>query len=399
MTIVALFALATTMVGTALGLGLVLLRVSGAALPPEQLGSVLFPPLGAVPFAVVGTVLVLRRSKNVIGRLMLLVGTMMGLAFATDAYAKLDMTEAASLPGADLAAWFSDTTWIVTITIVLPRLLLLFPDGQLPSPRWRFVTVVQAALAAAIMLVSLTPGPLPDYPYDNPLGIDAMAGARTLLEANMNLVFAMMFVVLVAACLSLVARFRRSSGVERKQLEWIAWIVLVAALTETLGLMLRPWLPNIGVVATGIVIVAFSLLPISIGIAVLRYRLYEIDRLISRTLGWAIVTGILVAIFAGAVISLQALLAGITQGETLAVAASTLVAFALFQPLRWRIQLAVDRRFDRARYDGQRTVEAFAEELRDRIDLRAIELGALATVDRTVRPTHVALWLRGRFDG
>jgi hypothetical protein len=135
-------------------------------------------------------------------------------------------------------------------------------------------------------------------------------------------------------------------------------------------------------------------LPIAIGIAVLRYRLYEIDRIISRSIAWAVVTGVLVAVFAGGVVALQAALAGFTQGETLAVAVSTLVAATLFQPLRRRVQRAVDRRFDRASYDGQRTVEAFAERLRDEVALDAVVADLHQTVATSIKPTSFGLWLR-----
>ncbi|MEO6208199.1 MAG: hypothetical protein ABIP77_09630, partial [Candidatus Limnocylindrales bacterium] len=135
-------------------------------------------------------------------------------------------------------------------------------------------------------------------------------------------------------------------------------------------------------------------MPLAMGIAVLKYRLYEIDRLISRTIGWALVTGALVAVFAGGVLALQALLAGFTQGQTLAVAASTLVAFALFQPVRRRVQTAVDRRFDRSRYDGERTAAAFAEQLRNEVDLARLRVALLATADDAVRPVSATVWLR-----
>jgi hypothetical protein len=147
-------------------------------------------------------------------------------------------------------------------------------------------------------------------------------------------------------------------------------------------------------VATILASVATALIPIAIGIAILRYRLYEIDRVISRTIGWAIVSGMLVAVFVGGVFALQAILAGFTQGETLAVAASTLVAFALFQPLRRRVQRVVDHRFDRARYDGERTAAAFAERLRDEIDLARLRESLALTARDAVRPTVASVWLR-----
>jgi len=184
-------------------------------------------------------------------------------------------------------------------------------------------------------------------------------------------------------------RFRASRGVVRQQLKWFLAAVFVLVASTAVA-MTGSDEANIGF------LIGIGLVPIAIGIAILRYRLYDIDRLISRTIGWALVTGILAAVFVSVVLVLQALLAGFTQGETLAVAASTLAAFALFQPVRRRIQVAVDRRFDRARYDGQRTVDAFAERLRDEVELASIEREALGTVDETVRPVHAGLWLRSR---
>jgi hypothetical protein len=141
--------------------------------------------------------------------------------------------------------------------------------------------------------------------------------------------------------------------------------------------------------------VALTLPPIAIGIAVLRYRLYEIDRIVSRTIGWAVVTGSLIAVFAGAVLGLQALLSNVTQGQTLAVAASTLVAFALVQPLRRRVQAAVNRRFDRARVDADRTASAFADRLRDQTDLDGVEADIAGTIESALRPSSTGIWIRG----
>jgi DNA integrity scanning protein DisA with diadenylate cyclase activity len=140
--------------------------------------------------------------------------------------------------------------------------------------------------------------------------------------------------------------------------------------------------------------IALLLVPVAIGISILRYRLYEIDRLISRTIGWALVTGVLVSVFAGGVLALQAILAGFTQGQTLAVAASTLMAFALFQPVRRRVQRAVDHRFDRERYDGERTAAAFADRLRDQVNLAELETDVIQTVASALRPTSTSVWLR-----
>jgi hypothetical protein len=203
-------------------------------------------------------------------------------------------------------------------------------------------------------------------------------------------------VVVIAGSVSLVVRVRRAVGTERQQLRWIAasFAVLMAAVVSGVALSLLvpgagdgpAWFPAIFALPT---------VPIAIGIAVLRYRLYEIDRIISRTIAWAVVTGVLGAVFVGVVIALQAALSEVTQGQTLAVAASTLVACALFQPVRGRVQSAVDRRFDRARYDGRRTVDAFAEHLRDEVDLARLSGAVLVTADEAVRPAAAGLWLRG----
>ena len=198
--------------------------------------------------------------------------------------------------------------------------------------------------------------------------------------------------VAVAALVSVVVRFRRSVGTERRQLKLFGYASLaeVVILTATQTAIVPS---PIDMVLAGL---AAPLVPIAIGVAILRYRLYEIDRIVSRTVGWAILTGLLVAVFLGAAVLLQAILAQFTEDNTIAVAASTLVAFALAQPLHRRVQRAVDRRFDRARYDGQRTVDAFAVRVRSDVDLGSL-VGSLAgTADRAVRPDRSAVWVRSR---
>jgi hypothetical protein len=204
------------------------------------------------------------------------------------------------------------------------------------------------------------------------------------------------FALFVASIVSLLVRYARSDGVERLQLRWLVTGLASVAAAVPVGFILFAlfgpaiegwaWLPAK---------IAFTLPPIAIGVAVLRYRLYEIDRIVSRTIGWAVVTGSLIAVFGGAVVGLQAMLADVTQGRTLAVAASTLVAFALFQPLRRRVQAAVDRRFDRARVDADRTASAFADRLRDQIDLGGVEADIAGTIEAALRPSSTGIWIRG----
>lgn len=198
--------------------------------------------------------------------------------------------------------------------------------------------------------------------------------------------------VALSALASVIVRFRRSTGIERQQLKWFAY----ASLSEIaiLALALTSIVPSpVDMILAALV---GPLVPIAIGVAILRYRLYEIDRLVSRTVGWAILTGLLVAVFLGAAVLLQAVLAQFTRDNTIAIAASTLVAFALAQPLRRRVQRAVDRRFDRARYDGQQTAETFADRVRSSVDLDTLSTMLAATAGEAVRPAGSVVWLSAR---
>ncbi len=203
---------------------------------------------------------------------------------------------------------------------------------------------------------------------------------------------------MVAAAVSLVVRYRRAAGIERQQYRWLtaalAFVVAAVVGGYIVGLLL-PAAGESGVVWLGAV-VAFPLVPIAIGIAVLRYRLYEIDRIISRTIGWAIVTGVLAGAFALLVLGLTAVLQPFTGGNTLAVAGSTLIVATLFAPVRGRVQRAVDRRFNRARYDAERTVAGFATRLRDDVSLERLEGNIRDVVSLTLAPTSVGLWMRER---
>ena len=205
-------------------------------------------------------------------------------------------------------------------------------------------------------------------------------------------------VAFIGAFAAVATRYRRGSRVERQQIKWLLATALVGAIAFPAAFVseIAGFPDAVGNVAIVVGFLGLVALPVAIAFAILRYRLYDIDRIISRTIGWAIVTALLVTVFAGAVVLLQATLAPFTQENTLAVAASTLVAFALFQPLRRRVQRAVDRRFDRARYDGERMVEAFAERLRDHVDLPTLRASLLTTTDSAVRPREAGLWLRTR---
>lgn len=336
--------------------GVLLATRSGAG----RLGTVLLAgglSFAAIPFGyIVGGLLVLREPFDPIANAVFLIGP------------------------ATIAAGYS---------LILPVVALVFPHGTLPSARWRWpARAVAAVLATATTITVLRPGEIAGTPSRNPFGLAILPPVLSdLVEVLAG--FGIVAVSLIGTA-AVVVRYRRGSPIERQQLRWFVGAVLLAAIP----LAISPQ-PGIGG-PLWVLIAAFGLLlvPVSVWIAVTRYRLYEIDRLISRGLAWALLTVLLVAVYVGAVLVLQGMLGGVTQGETLAVAASTLIAAALFQPLRSRVQRAMDRRFDRARYDGDLVVSAFAERLRDEIDLDTLSAEVRRVAGTTVRPESSAVWLR-----
>jgi len=342
-------------------------------------------------YPIVGWLIASRRPGNRIGWIFLVVGLSQALEALATMYATYGLvTVPGSLPFADFASWVQVWAWIPGY-LLLGLLVLLFPDGELPSPRWRPALWI-AALSFTLMLV---PESLVAWFHRGAILLDpnwdTTVGAVGPVASTLQLIGVLLsLLVAISAVAAVVVRFRRSSGIERQQFKWVAF----AGIAEIVMLWLTTgqFLPTpLDLIAAGLI---GPLVPIVTAIAILRYRLYEIDRIISRTLSWAAVTGVLLVVFTGAVIGLEAALAGITQGQTLAVAASTLVAFALIQPVRRRIQVAVDRRFDRARYDGERTSAEFFERLRDEVDLAAVTSDLDATVRRALAPGSIGVWLR-----
>ena len=281
-------------------------------------------------------------------------------------------------------------TFALAYALILPIVALTFPDGYLPSPRWRWpVGVALAAVAAATLLPVMKPGQIAEFTGTNPLGIDALPVWLSDLAGPFSGIGLLLISILGFA--AVVTRYRRGAGIVRQQLRWFVAAVLLAvgpitAAPLSSGFAGPAWL----------LLAEFGLLlvPVSIWIAVTRYRLYEIDRLISRGLSWAVLTVLLVAIYAGAILLLQTALGDVIQGRTVAVAASTLLAAALFQPLRRRVQTAVDHRFNRARYDAERTAADFAERLRDEVDVDHLRTALATTAGGAVDPTGVGVWLR-----
>jgi len=269
---------------------------------------------------------------------------------------------------------------------------LLFPDGQPPSSRWRWFAWISVLLfLVGTILEAISPGPLAGHgPIQNPLGIE---GIRNVVSE----VHALIWLLVLVTAGSVLIRFRRARGVERQQLKWFTYTVAVAAGSGTLAYIGSEaisvhWLWLMGFI---LMVVGFVSLPIAMGIAILRYRLYEIDLIINRTLVYGLLTAILVLFYFGSVTALQYLFSLLTgQGNTLAIVASTLAIAALFNPLRRRIQGFIDRRFYRRKYDAAKTLEAFGIRLRDETDLEKLceDLGEV--VDETMQPSHISLWLR-----
>ena len=344
--------------------------------------------LVTVSAAAVGALVASRRPRHPVGWLLLGVGLGLVVSLLVQAYVDYGLlARPASLPGARYLAGFAYSTvpiWLSCAGFVL----LLTPTGRLPSPRWRWWARLAAAAPVVTVLGSVVqPDPLaPDY-YGNPLAVPALA--RVLVVPAVAGVVAVMVSLLVGA-LSLVVRFRRAQGVERLQLRWLAYAAALAA-----GLLLVALFAGFLLAKDEVVFVSLALgvalLPLATGAAILQYRLFDLDRIISRTLAYGLLTVLLGLGYAAVVLGLGRLLG---RDSSLAVAAATLAVAALFQPLRRRVQAAVDRRFNRRRYDAARIIEAFAARLRDQVDLDALHGELLAVVDQTMQPTRASFWLR-----
>ena len=342
-------------------------------------------------FGIVGALMVTRLPRNPIGWILWSTGITIAGSIFGNSYAQFSVvSHDGSLPATVAIAFLSQATLLPLLGAVCIFVPMHFPDGRLPSIWWRKVARFSlVAVAVASILSAVTPGPLSGgSEVANPLGIAAFEGSTDAIGLLTAAALLGPFVLSVA---SVIARYRTGTSIERQQLRWFAAAAVVMMLLVAAGMT------NIGPMAQVgwiFMVAGLALLPIAIGIAVLRYRLYEIDRIISRTIGWAVTSGVIVAIFAGIVVGLQGLLTEATGGSTVAVAASTLVAFALFQPVRRRVQRSVDHRFNRARYDAQLLVDVFGERLRYDVDLGALRAALSATATDAVQPTSSTVWLR-----
>jgi hypothetical protein len=361
----------------------------------RQPGYYLALVLAFTAFMVVGAVIVAHRPGNAIGWIFSAIGLLssagvLGIEYAEYAY----VTRPGSLPGAVVGAsiqWF----WFPVLGLILVFTPLLFPTGRLLSARWRPVAVAAAAgIAAMTVLVALQPTIRlqneEDYTIRNPIGV---AGVPDPEQGGVvgAVLTGLLFGCIAAAVASVVLRFRRARGAERQQLKWFTYAAALMAVSFLLTGFLLPAGPVTDVVFG----LSIALVPAAAGIAILRYRLYDIDRLINRTLVYGLLTALLGGAYALVVLVLGQLFGGINaQPPSWAVAGATLAVAALFQPARRRIQAVVDRRFNRRKYDVAKTVEAFSRRLREEVDLDALSAELLGVVDQTMQPTKASLWLR-----
>ena len=350
---------------------------------PDQVASLAFVGI-ILPIVGFGALILVRRPGNRIGWLLLATGLAVGTSALVQAYAKAGPDQ----PGVRLAAWISNWLW-VTLGLLVVLLLLVYPDGRLPSPRWRplaWAAVIGYGLAA---LCSALYPELPALPGSrNPTGLYGPAGQ--LVRVAFTVLNWLLLPLEVAALGSLLIRFRRSRGVVRQQLKWLAY---GASLTLLVWLVPLPgWLGRWQDAAGNLTAWA---LPAAIAVAVLRYRLYDIDRLINRTLVYGLLTALLGGAYAGAVLVLGQVFGGVGRDPpSWAVAAATLAVAALFQPARRRVQQAVDRRFNRRNYNAAQTIQGFSTRLSDQVELDTLSSELLAVADQTMQPTQASLWLR-----
>jgi hypothetical protein len=387
-----------TSIGASIGIS-VAMDMVGLRLPafaPQQVivGAALFNATSILQ-SLVGGIIEWRRPGHAIGRLLMLSGPAYG--FVSAGWSTAGALESFLDPQLyRVASWAVYMLSYPAVALIAGWIPLVFPTGTLPGPRWQLPVALLITLSGiGLGAMALRPGPLAGgNELVNPFGVEGWPGPFQPFADAMPLE---LVALLGLGAASLITRYRRGDRVERLQIRWLVSAVAITAIGFAGTAVAYALGSDSAPISTSITLVAYAgilLMPIAIGIAVTRYRLYEIDRIISRTIGWAVVTGILGAVFAGTIVGLQAILADVTQAQTLSVAASTLVAFVLFQPVRRRVQSAVDHRFNRARYDAERTAAAFAERQRDQVNLAGLKVDIAGTIDVALRPRAVGVWIR-----
>jgi hypothetical protein len=353
-------------------------------------------------FPIAGVVIATRQPANLIGWILLGIGAGWALLAGATGYADYGIRlHPGSLPGSGVAAALTLTVWAPPVGLTGTLLLLLFPDGRLPGPRWRWVLYLGAASTAICTTSALLDPALLDgsvYPDTrNPMGVDGLGGVVSVLQYSV----VVLAIAMVVSASSLAVRFRRAGPAEREQVKWLAAAAGLSAGIYLVDLCIAVAAGGSGpepvwrLVIDNAFVLSLGLIPAAIGVAVLRYRLYEIDVIIRKTLVYAALVGSLAALYLVGVFAIQAAVRSVSgQSGTLAVTASTLLVAAAFQPLRTRIQRAVDHRFYRRRYDAARTLESFSGRLREQVDIETVSDDVLDVVRHTLHPAHVSLWVR-----
>jgi len=346
----------------------------------------------ALAVALNGAVILWHRPRNPIGWVLCASGVIGCAEHLSGSYAAAAIYGGGVAPFGPAAAWIFSWLDVFHLAPLGTFALLLFPDGRLPSARWRPVAWASAVSMGTLAVgLAFLPAAVPVIGIPNPLGQSDLGGVALLL---VSFGFILLALSSLLCALSLFLRYRRSSGTERQQIKWVAFasvfVVCIVAIV-VLGVPL----------SIGALIASFAAVPLptAIAIALIRYRLYDIDLLIKRTVVYGVTTGAIAVTFFIGIVALQGALRPLTAGSELVVAVSTLVSFALFQPVRRRVQDEVDHRFDRSRYDAARAADSFADQLRDEVDLERVETDLLAAVSMTMAPEHASLWLRGAVPG
>ena len=348
-----------------------------------------------VASALVGALIASRRPENPIGWFFAVSAACFAVGEATFRYALYGLViNPGSLPAAKAMAWPQTWLWAPGVALVVIFLPLYFPNGRLLSPRWRPVLWLAVSLSVSFAIfTAIMPGEVSEVPgVTNPLGIEALRPVLRVVEVVMLWMFT---VVIFLSAASLVVRFWRSRGEERQQMKWLTYAVAALLGMILLTNVLDATDSALFEVVDTLTAVVFGGIPLATAIAVLKYRLYDIDILINRTLVYGALTVLLASAYVGGVVGLQAIFRAISgQESTLAIVASTLAIAALFGPLRRRVQGFVDRRFYRRKYDARKTLEAFNARLRDETELDTLSGEVVGVVRETMQPEHVSLWLR-----
>ncbi len=380
----------TTLVVTAIGLALLVWDWS-TPVPSGSFGVRGFSGVWAVGFCLVGALLTRRRPGHPVGWIFAAAGMLAAVDFASFEYALAAVVGHRDLPAGDYVGWLQLWIWVPFVALITVYLPLLFPDGRLPGPRWRPVSWAAAGCGViAASALAITPGVVVNLrALRNPFGVHPAAVSNTAIAVGL----AGLIGCVVVAVWSLLVRARRGTSVERQQIKWLAYAGCLVAATLVPSTILSLSTGTAARIAEGALMIAIVTVPVAVAVAVLKYRLYEIDRIISRTLAYVVVTGLMAGVYAGLVLLATRVL-GVTTPP--AVAAATLAAAAFFNPLRHRVQRVVDRRFNRARYDADKTVAAFASRLQDAVDLDAVQADLVGVVQHALEPARISVWIRPR---